>query len=68
MLDLLAGMLSTVKACQFLDKHRKFVGFGKEVCGQQKSMLRVVEVYSSQPLNERSDLTSDDQLRNSARV
>lgn len=53
------GTLPTSKVHIFLDKHRRFVVFDKEVGCLQMSMSSLVNVYGSQHLNEKSALTSD---------
>lgn len=68
MLQVLPRTLSTAKACVLLDKHKRLVGCDRNGCCLQKSMASLVYVYSSQLLNDRSDLTGDGKLDDSARL
>lgn len=46
----------------------KMLGYNTDVSFLQKSLPGLVEVYASQVLNDRPDLTEEDQWKESARV
>lgn len=64
----LAGTLSRVKGCLMLDKDKRFVAWDKEGSCLQTPMPSLVEVSASQLLNDKSNLTRDVKLKDSARV
>lgn len=62
------GSFSTTKVFRLLENHRIFVGCGKEVSCLQKSMQCFLEGNASPLLYDRSDLTDDHDLKDSAHV
>lgn len=51
-----------------LDKHGRFVAWGKNIIGLQKGMASLVEVYASLHIKDRSNLTGDDQQKIAVRA
>lgn len=68
LLDAVAGMLSTAKACLLLNNYSRLIGCDKDIDCLQISIPRLVDVYASQLLNDRADFTGDGHLKASARV
>lgn len=68
LLDRFPGILSTAKSCLWLEKRRTLVQFNHKVISLQESIPSLMEVFASQPLNDRSDLTGNEQLKDSVRI
>lgn len=61
-----AGKLSTANAYLFLNNQRRSVGCDKDVDCVQMPIPRLVEIYASQLPSDRSNLTAEDKLKESA--
>lgn len=66
--DPFLGTHFTVKACLSLDKHRRLVGCKPDGSCLQNCRPSLAKVYDSQLLNDRSDLSDKQQLKDSAHV
>lgn len=68
MWDPFAGMHSISKLALWLGQHARFIRCGKDDSCLQKLILSPVEFYAYYLPAERSDLTGDEQLKDSAFV
>lgn len=62
------GTISTGKESILLEERRTIIGYDKDNSYLQKSMVIIVEVYTSQLLDKRSEWTCDDHERDSGHV
>lgn len=51
-----------------LENHRRFIGCNNDVKRVQRPITRLEEVYGSQLLHSRSNLTCEDELKESAHI
>jgi len=67
-MDMFAGTYATAKACLMTDKHRKFVGCDSDQECTDTGRVALVHIFASQLLNEKSDITGNEETMASAKL